>query len=134
MVNPWIVALNCIVPDGATVVKDGEVDIVKTVTGAALVLTPVLASVAATAWLPACDGAVYRPAVLITPTEEFPPAMLSTDQVTEGFESAGKLALNGCVAPAMRVTEAGETELVLVTVTAELALFVVSAALVAVTV
>lgn len=115
-------------------VKDGEVDIVKTVTGAALVLTPVLASVAATAWLPASDGAVYRPAVLITPTEEFPPAMLSTDQMREGFESAGKLALNVCVAPAMRVTEAGETELVLVTVTAELALFVVSAALVAVTV
>lgn len=72
--------------------------------------------------------------MLITPTEEFPPATLSTDQVTEGFEIAGKLALNCCVAPAMSVAEAGETELVLVTVTAELALFVVSATLVAVTV
>jgi hypothetical protein len=115
------------------VVNDGEVDMVKTVTGA-LALTPVLASVAARAWLPACAGAVYKPAVLTTPTEEFPPAMLSTDQVMEGFERAGKLALNCCVAPPRRVAEAGETELGLVTVTVELALFVVSATLVAVTV
>jgi hypothetical protein len=121
------------VPEGATVVEDGEVDIVKTVTAAALVLTPVLASVAAMVWLPDCDGAVYRPVVLITPTEEFPPAMLSTDHVVEGFV-VGKLALNCCVAPAMSVAVAGDTELVLVTVTAELALFVVSATLVAVTV
>jgi len=122
------------VPDGGTVVDEGVADMVKTVAAAALVLTPVLASVATMVWPPICDGAVYMPVALITPTEEFPPAMLSTDQVMEGFENAGKLALNCCVAPAISVAVAGEIELVLVTVTAELALFVVSATLVAVTV
>jgi hypothetical protein len=68
------------------------------------------------------------------PTVEFPPATLSTDQVMDGLDRPGKLALNCCVALAMRVAVAGDTELVLVTVTAELALFVVSATLVAVTV
>jgi hypothetical protein len=46
------------VPDGPTVVEEGEVDMVKTVTAAALVLTPVLASVAAMVWFPICEGAV----------------------------------------------------------------------------
>lgn len=43
LLNPWMVALNCSVPDGATVADVGEVDIVKTAREA-LSLTPVLAS------------------------------------------------------------------------------------------
>jgi hypothetical protein len=61
---------------------------VKTVTGA-LLLTPVLASAAVTVWFPACDGAVYKPAVLITPTVEFPAAMLSTDHTMDGLVRSG---------------------------------------------
>lgn len=41
--NPWMVALNCSVPDGATVADVGEVDMVK-IASDALSLTPVLAS------------------------------------------------------------------------------------------
>jgi len=56
--------------------------------------------------------------------------MLSTDQVTEGFVRSGKLALNCWVEPSTRLTETGDTELVLATLTAALALFFVSARLV----
>jgi hypothetical protein len=68
----------------------------------------------------------------MTPTVEFPPGMLSTDQTMEGLLRSGKLAVNCCVAPAIKVAEVGETELVLATVIEALALFVVSATLIAV--
>ena len=59
-------------------------------------------------------------------------SIISTDQVMEGFVRSGKLALNCWVAPSIRVTDAGETELVLATVIVTLPLFVGSATLVAV--
>lgn len=68
----------------------------------------------------------------MTPTVEFPPGMLSTDQAMEGLLRSGKLAVNCCIAPAIKVAEVGETELVLATVIEALALFVVSATLIAV--
>jgi hypothetical protein len=70
-------------------------------TGAAVTVTPAfplavgLATlVAVTEWLPGWDGAVYKPAALIVPTVEFPPAAPSTDQATAVFEAFCTLALN----------------------------------------
>jgi hypothetical protein len=93
LLNPVIVALNCCVPDGATVAEVGDATMVKTVTGA-LMFRPLLVTVAATVWLPACDGAVYKPVALTDPVDGLPPTMPSTDQLIEGFVTLGKLALN----------------------------------------
>ena len=70
----------------------------------------------------------------MVPTEEFPPEMLSTDHVIAGLVVPGNVALNCCVAPSITLLDVGETEPPVVTVTVTLALFVVSATLVALTV
>ena len=68
------------------------------------------------------------------PTEELPPLTPSTDHFTEVFEYPATVAVNCCDALAATSAEAGLTASVGLTVTEALALFVVSAALVALTV
>jgi hypothetical protein len=70
---------------------------------------------------------------LIIPTDEFPPAMPSTDQFTDEFEKPSTGAVNCCVALGARSTEAGVIASA-PTVTVALALIAVLATLVAVTV
>ena len=50
--------------------------------------------VAVTVCVPACDGAVYKPELLIVPTDEFPPLIVSTDQVTLVLEAPLTVAVN----------------------------------------
>jgi hypothetical protein len=73
------------------------------------------------------------PAALIVPTEEFPPATPSTDHVTAVFVNPCTVAVNWSVAEVLTVLLASATDTE-PTETVALALFVVSAALVAVTV
>jgi hypothetical protein len=47
---------------------------------------------------------VYKPAALIVPEEEFPPATPSTDQVTAVFVLFATEALNCAVAPTIILT------------------------------
>src|SRR5436305_2062177 len=73
----------------------------------------------------------------MVPTVEFPPVTPSTDQVIVGFACPLTVAVNCWVAPVIRTAFAGEMATpagVAATVTVALALFVASAALVAVTV
>ena len=61
--------------------------------------------VAVTVWVPGCDGAVYKPEPLIVPTEGFPPAVESTDQVTAVFVVFWTVAVNCFVVPTAMVTD-----------------------------
>jgi hypothetical protein len=56
--------------------------------------------VAVTVCVPACEGAVYIPVALIVPAVAFPPATISTDQVTAVFVVFCTVALNCILAPA----------------------------------
>ena len=82
--------------------------------GSALAVTEIVCE-------PGAEGAVYRPVALMVPTELFPPALPSTDQVSTGLDRPCAEALNCCVAPGARTTPLGDTER-LKTVTGELAL------------
>jgi hypothetical protein len=92
-------AVNSCVAEGGTVAVAGETEKANTAT-AALALSDEFATlVAVTVWFPAAEGAVYKPALVMVPTLEFPPPMPSTDQVTFRFEEFFMVALNWEVAP-----------------------------------
>ena len=123
-------------PPGASSVAPGEIEKSNTVT-AAFALAVGFVTLAATVWLPICDGAVYSPCALIVPTVELPPLIPSTDHVTVGLLCPCTVAVNCCVAPVVTPAVAGVMEsaiAVAVTVTVALALSAESATLVAVTV
>jgi hypothetical protein len=90
-----------------------DVGLIETLTpGAAVTVTAALALlvvsatlVAVTVWLPACDGAVYKPVALIVPTVAFPPAIVSTDHVTAVLELPCTVAENCAVVFTARVAE-----------------------------
>jgi hypothetical protein len=82
-----------------------EVGLSDTLTTGAVTVTAALALfvvsatlVAVTVWVPARDGAVYKPEVLIAPTVEFPPTTVSTDHVTAVLELPCTVAANWIVA------------------------------------
>jgi hypothetical protein len=81
---------------------------------------------------------VYSPELEIVPVVEFPPVAPSTDHVTLVLDVPDTVSLNCCVPPVVTVALVGLiatlTPELLVTVTAALACFVVSAELVTVTV
>lgn len=81
---------------------------------------------------------MYRPVALIVPTVALPSVIVSTDQVTDVFVAFCTVAVNCDVAPAATIAEVGLSDTLTtgaaVTVTVALALLVVSATLVAITV
>jgi hypothetical protein len=97
-----------------------------------------LTLVAVMVCIPAVEGAVYKPLLLIVPTLEFPPVMPSTDQVTFTSDPPIIVAVNCWVPPTAIVAVAGETVTVPVatgfTVTVALAVLVGSATETALTV
>ena len=104
-----------------------------TVTVALAVTEESAALVAVTVYVPGCVGAVYSPAVVIVPTLAFPPVTLFTAQVMEVFEKPWIEEENCCVPLGGRNAVVGEMAPSAPTVTAALALALVSATLVAVT-
>jgi hypothetical protein len=77
-----------------TWVDDEEVRV--TVALAALADAKALCAVTVTMLVDALDGAVYKPAGEIVPTEEFPPAMPPTSQFTAVFVVPETVAENCC--------------------------------------
>jgi len=60
-------------------------------------------------------GAVYKPPVVIVPTVAFPPATPFTCQFTAIFVVPVTVAVNCCVWPGVKFTDAGETLTVITT-------------------
>ena len=58
------------------------------------------------------EGAVYSPEESMVPTDEFPPVLPFTDQVTPVFVVPVTVAVNCCCSPRNTDTAAGETETV----------------------
>jgi len=85
-----------------------------TVTLALALLEESAALVAVTVWLPAAEGAVYRPLAEMVPALLLPPATPSTDQLTVVLLLLLTVAENCTAPPAATVAEAGEmlTEMV----------------------
>jgi hypothetical protein len=109
---------------------------------AALALLVVSATLVAVTVCPAAAaGAVYNPLLLTVPTVVLPPAMPSTDQVTAVLSLPVTVGVNCCVPPAPTVAVVGAMVMVSTgggptgfTVTAALAVLLVSAVATAVTV
>jgi hypothetical protein len=133
-VNPLVVAVNCWVLVASTSTVAGDSDSTPATVIVALALAFATATlVAVMVCVPARAGAVYKPAALMVPTVGFPLAIPSTDHVTAVFENPCTVAVNWSVAAGVSVPTASATD-TNPTATAALALFVVSATLVAVTV
>ncbi len=105
---PCTVALNCCV---APVVTPAVAGVIESVTGVAVIVTVAFALsaesatlVAVTVCVPAWDGAVYIPALVIVPVDALPPAVESTDHVTAVFVVPSTTAVNCCCAPGARLT------------------------------
>ena len=113
MVTFWAVAVNCCVPPTPTIDVPGDIETegggggggggggagAWTVSCAFALLVGSAMLVAVTVCAPAWLGAVYKPVALIVPTEEFPPALLSTAHVTAVFELPFTVAVNWAVVP-----------------------------------
>ena len=142
-------AVNVCVWPGATFADCGEIELVVPhviVTVAAALDAPPPVIALAVAWIVTglvageLEGAVYTavvgPLAEIVPTTEFPPAIPFTSHAMEAPAARQNEAVNGCVCPSATFAAAGETEALAphVMVTIELANFVSSATLVAVTV
>jgi hypothetical protein len=106
-----------------------------TVTAALALLVVSALLVAVTVCEPAAVGAVYWPETEMVPVAVAPPTTPSTDQVTFGLVDPVTVAVNCLVVLTVTFAVVGlMLTATVVTVTAELALFVLSALLVAVTV
>lgn len=107
---PCTVAWNCCVAPVVTPAVAGVIDNVVTAAvtvTVALALSAVSATlVAVTVCVPAWDGAVYIPALVIVPAVALPPAVESTDHVTAVFVVPWTAAVNCCCVPGARLTEA----------------------------
>ena len=83
----------------------GETERLLTLTAALAFFVVSATLVAVTVWVPGCDGDVYKPEPLIVPTEGFPPAVESTDQVTAVFVVFWTVAVNCLVVPTAMLTD-----------------------------
>ena len=81
---------------GTAVCPGAALTVRVTVALAVLAEAKALCAVTVTMFVDGLDGAVYKPAGEIVPTEEFPPAMPPTNQFTAVFVVPETVAVNCC--------------------------------------